>query len=364
MGVKTVTVVNTFEADLTQVDEIPRVQGKLHMMPEPIAYLFKNHTNVETIALNRLLQEAEYEIQWAPTEFTVKHQQFPRGSILIKTSRIRLHVSDEMRELTQSLGIEIYGLDDIPFQSGQLRQPHLGLYKPWVASIDEGWTRWVLEQHEFAYRNVTDAEIRAGDLAAHYDVIILPDMKASTLIQGHPEGSLPLDYVGGLGPHGTANLRTFVENGGTLICLNTASELPAKYFGLEITNVLDSSGQPNQKKSRQPGFFCPGSLLRVFVDTTHPIGYGLDREMAIFFKSGPVFEVRGGKGVAFYPDFNPLMSGWIEGDERIRQKGAIWDVKLGKGHVILFGFKPQHRAQSHGTFKLLFNAIYYSVMAR
>ena len=82
--------------------------------------------------------------------------------------------------------------------------------------------------------------------------------------------------------------------------------------------------------------------------------------MAVFFKSGPVLEVRGGKPVASYPDFNPLMSGWIQGDKRIRRKGALWDVKLGKGHIILFGFKPQHRAQSHGTFKLLFNAIYYA----
>ena len=86
--------------------------------------------------------------------------------------------------------------------------------------------------------------------------------------------------------------------------------------------------------------------------------------MAVFFKSGPAFEARGGKRVAAYPNFNPLMSGWIEGEKRIRQKGALWDIKLGKGRVILFGFKPQHRAQSHGTFKLLFNAIYYSVAGK
>ena len=82
--------------------------------------------------------------------------------------------------------------------------------------------------------------------------------------------------------------------------------------------------------------------------------------MAVFFKSGPALEARGGKPVASYPDFNPLMSGWIQGDKRIRRKGALWDVKLGEGHIILFGFKPQHRAQSQGTFKLLFNAIFYA----
>jgi hypothetical protein len=233
-----------------------------------------------------------------------------------------------------------------------------------VANIDEGWTRWVLEQHEFPYHTLTDAEIRAGGLAERYDVIILPDMSASEMIQGHAPGTLPPEYVGGIGTTGVANLRTFAESGGTLVCLNNACELPIKHFGLEVINVLEESNQANAHESKKNTFFCPGSLLRVFIETTHPIGYGLDRETAVFFKSGPVFEVRGGKTVASYPNFNPLMSGWIEGEKRIRQKAAALDVNLGKGHVVLFGFKPQHRAQSHGTFKLLFNAIYYSVTER
>ena len=245
-----------------------------------------------------------------------------------------------------------------------LKPPRLGLYKPWIANIDEGWTRWVLEQHEFLYHTLTDAEIRAGGLADRYDAIILPDMPASKMIQGHAPGTQPPEYVGGLGNIGAANLRTFAENGGTLVCLNNACELPIKYFGLEVINVLEESNQVNVHEAKRETFFCPGSLLRVFVETTHPIGYGLDHQTTVFFKSGPVFEVRGGRAIAYYPNFNPLMSGWIEGEKRIRQKGAALDVNLGKGHIVLFGFKPQHRAQSHGTFKFLFNAIYYSVVER
>jgi len=364
MGVKTITVVNEFEADLTLIKEIPKVQGKLLMVSEPVAYLFKNQTNAETIALNRLLREKDYTLYWSPMEISVKGQKFPRGSVLITTLTIPIHASANLQALAESLGVEIYALDEVPFKdlSARLSQPRVGLYKPWVANVDEGWTRWVLEQHEFPYRNLTDAEIRAGNLAERYDAIILPDMNASTMINGHAEGSLPPEYVGGVASEGAANLRTFVEAGGTLICLNRASELPTQYFGLEITNVLDASSQSNPNASKE-AFFCPGSLLRIFVETTHPIGYGLEHEMAAFFDSGPAFEVRGGKGVAFYPDFNPLMSGWIEGEERIRRRGALWDVNLGKGHVILFGFKPQHRGQSHGTFKLLFNAIYSSTLS-
>ncbi len=368
MGVNTIKAINAFEADLTLVEKIPEAEGKLHLdgvdVQDAVVYAFKNQTNLETVALNRLLQKDRYTIYQQQREDVWRDLHLPRGTIILKSDRIPGTDSAEMRDFAESVGIEIYALNQRSVDGrAKLRQPRLGLYKPWVANMDEGWTRWVLEEHEFPYRNLTDAEIRAGNLAEWYDAIILPDMRASRMIEGHAEGRLPPEYVGGIGLEGAANLRTFVEQGGTLICFNWATELPTKYFGLEITNVVESN-QSNSQKSTGSQFFCPGSLLRVFVQTTHPIGYGLDREMAVFFKSGPAFEARGGKRVAAYPNFNPLMSGWIEGDRRIRQKGALWDLKLGKGRVILFGFKPQHRAQSHGTYKLLFNAIYYSVVGR
>ena len=368
MGVKVVKVVEAFEAALTLVDEIPASMGKLHVdgvdFQDAVVYAFPNQTNLETVALNRILQENRYTVYQQQRKNVWKDLHLPRGTIVLKSDRIPGSDSVELRHLAESIGIEIYALNQRHVNlKTALRQPRLGLYKPWVANMDEGWTRWVLEAHQFPYRNLTDAEIRAGDLAEWYDAIILPDMRASRMIAGHAEGSLPPEYVGGIGLEGAANLRTFVEQGGTLICLNWATELALQHFGLEINNTLQSV-QSNSQKSTGTQFFCPGSLLRVFVETSHPIGYGLEREMAVFFKAGPAFEARGGKRVAAYPNFNPLMSGWIEGEKRIRQKGALWDIKLGRGRVILFGFKPQHRAQSHGTFKLLFNAIYYSVAGK
>lgn len=376
MGVNAIEVVNQFKADTVALEEIPELPGILHSVPEPVAFLFKNQTNMETIAVNRLLNQSIAEdesvetetLSWSTRKMTVREEVFPRGSIMIRTTRIPVHLSSELTELADSLGIEIYALDAIPHEEdlNPLRLPRLGLYKPWVASIDEGWTRWVLEQHEFSFRTLTDAEIRAGGLAERYDAIILPDIPASKILQGNAAGTLPPEYVGGIGDGGAANLRTFVENGGVLICLNKACELPITHFGLDIINAVEDSSKANAHGSKKDLFFCPGSLLRVFVETKHPIGHGLNREMAVFFKSGPVFEMRGGNAmpIASYPNFDPLMSGWIEGEKRIRQKRAALDVKLGKGHVVLFGFKPQHRAQSHGTFKLLFNAIYYSVIER
>ena len=370
MGVRTVAVVHPFEADLTQLPTLPAVQGTLDGALEPTGYLFENRTNVETIFLNHLFNakladnSPKYKLHLARRDVEIAGKTLPKGTILIKTAEPPLQQVREIGALTSEFGIHIHTDETLDEQTVgrtfiNLRAPRLGLYKPWTANMDEGWTRWVLDTHEFNYNSLTNAEIRAGDLAARYDAIILPDLGASGILNGHAAGKLPPEYTGGIGTEGLANLHRFVEEGGTLICLNRATELPLKYFGLGengIVNVVEKNNQPNED-----AFFCPGSLLRVRIDTNHPIGHGLDSEMAIFFKSGPVFDsVRGdSKAVATYPEFNPLMSGWLEGEKRIRQKVALLETPLGNGRVILFGFKPQHRGQSYGTFKLLFNAIYY-----
>ena len=371
MGVRTIEVVHPFEADLRQLPILPTVQGTLDGASEPTGYLFENRTNVEALFLNHLFNtrfgdnSPKYKLYWAQRDVELAGKTLSPGTILIKTVEPPLQQIAELSVLASEFGIHIHAdaslnEETLSRRFTSLRAPRLGLYKPWTANMDEGWTRWVLDTHGFNYNSLTNAEIRAGDLAARYDAIILPDLGASGILNGHAAGKLPPEYTGGIGTEGLANLRRFVEEGGTLICLNRSTELPLKYFGLGekgIVNVVEKNSQPNEA-----AFFCPGSLLRVRIDTRHPIGHGLDQEMAIMFKSGPVFDgVRGdAKAVATYPEFNPLMSGWLEGEKRIRQKVALLETLLGNGRVILFGFKPQHRGQSHGTFKLLFNAIYYS----
>ena len=371
MGVRTIAVVHPFEADLTKLSVLSQAEGTLEGASEPTHYLFENRTNTEAIVLNRLFKarltdnSPKYTLFSAKRDIELGGKTLPPGTILIRTAEPPLQEIEAMQALASEFGIHIHADASIDEDTSsrkfsRVNAPRLGLYKPWTANMDEGWTRWVLDSHEFDYSNLTNAEIRAGDLVARYDVIILPDLGASGILNGHSTGKLPPEYVGGIGTEGLANLRAFVENGGTLICLNRVTELPLKYFGLGekgIVNVVEKANQP-----KEGAFFCPGSLLRVRIDTNHPIGHGLGPEMAIFFKFGPVFDAgRGGTNVvATYPEFNPLMSGWLEGEKRIRQKAALLEVILGDGRVILFGFKPQHRGQSQGTFKLLFNAIFYS----
>jgi hypothetical protein len=246
-----------------------------------------------------------------------------------------------------------------------------------VPSIDEGWTRWLLEQFEFPYTSLYDKDVRSGNLASRFDVIVLPDQSAVALVEGQParsrtemgrpsragvrgffQGPVPDEFTGGLGPSGVAALKDFVMQGGTLVALNGASNFPIEHLAVGARNVLE--GVSNRD------FYGPGSILSINVNPNHPLGYGMGTEAAAWFEDSPVFApaflsaaARGAVTVASYPDGNPLMSGWLLGDTLLQNHSALMDAPLGRGHVVLFGFRPQYRGQSYGTFKMFFNALYY-----
>jgi hypothetical protein len=234
----------------------------------------------------------------------------------------------------------------------RLQAPRVGLYKSWVANMDEGWTRWVLEQYDFSHKTLTDADIRAGELHEKFDVIILPDQAARSVERGHSAENVPPQYANGLGEIGIYQLRMFVEKGKTLVALDAATELPIRNFWIQIRDVTE--GLPAQK------FNAPGSMLRVIADAKHPITYGARREEAIFFNNSPAFRLDEGKGILTYPRSNLLLSGWLEGEEYLIGQHALVEVPVGAGRVILFGFRPQFRAQVRATYKFLFNALFYA----
>ncbi len=240
----------------------------------------------------------------------------------------------------------------------------VAMYRSHVPSMDEGWTRWVIKE-EMKARNteatfsLTDKHIRAGNLLTRSRTIIIPDQPPRTILNGHRVGIMPTEYTGGLGAEGVKALREFVEQGGTLICLNRASDFAIEQFKLPLRNVV--AGVPEKE------FFVPGSILRIELDMSHPITRGMTRESVAWVEDSPVFEIVDGLGtaaaekvrvIARYPsDKNPLLSGWLLGADRLKGKAALVEVELGKGRIILFGFRPQYRAQSLATYPLLFNAL-------
>jgi hypothetical protein len=233
----------------------------------------------------------------------------------------------------------------------EIKSIRLSLYKSWAASIDEGWTRWVLEQYEFPFQSLFNEDIQQGRLGKKIDVLILPDMAESTIVKGVSEKNIPLEYAGGIGELGINNIKKFVENGGALITLNSAADFAIKHFSLAID---DSS-----KKLERKEFFVPGSILKARIDNTHPVGFGFEKEASVFFHNSPIFKVGIGKTIVSYPEVNPLLSGWLTGEKYLSNKSAIVEVPYGKGKIILIGFPAMYRGQAHGTFRFLFNAIYY-----
>jgi hypothetical protein len=233
----------------------------------------------------------------------------------------------------------------------------VGLYKPWTASMDEGWTRWLFEQWEVPFDTVKDARIRRGNLHREFDVIVVPDISYGQMMEGLDPERSPAEFAGGLGSQGAAALRSFVERGGTLVLLDSSSDFAIRELGVPVRNVTAEQDEDDPDR-----WYAPGSLLRVRWDASHPVASGMPDESAVFYARSPVFEVEpGSEGVAVvarYPDSDLLMSGYAQGEEAIAGKAALVVADLGDGKVVMFGFRPQHRAQPHETFKPLFNSLY------
>ena len=236
-----------------------------------------------------------------------------------------------------------------------LKKARVGLYRPWMSSIDEGWTRWILENYDYQAKSIYNADIRSAGLRSRYDVIILPDMSSRQLMNGYGEGVVPGQYAGGIDRSGLANLQEFVETGGTLVAFNHSAAALIPLMSLPVKNVLE--GLPNDK------FFCAGALLRI--QTVHPdlpVNFSVPTSPVVMFERGPAFDILPGfKGavLARYPkEQDALESGMILHSEVLRDKAAALEVSFGKGRILLYGFKPQHRGQAHGTYRYLFNTLY------
>ncbi len=279
----------------------------------------------------------------------------------------------QLAENAAKLHLPLDAVSALPHGAAQLKPVRVAIYKPYISSIDEGWTRFVLEQYGFAVKNVENKEVKAGNLNAKYDVIILPDTTRQIILEGRPskEGyfeEFPPEYTGGIGKDGVNALKDFIEKGGTLIALAHATELlTGEEFNLPVRN---SAAGAEGRRGTTPDFNIPGSLLRVYVDRNHPVGYGLPAEVAAFVDAPIAFQTSSPAPdvqrsvLAWYPDDakDILVSGYAQGAEKLVRKAAAVTFTRGKGKIVLFGFRVQHRAQTEGTFQLLFNAIYWAAL--
>ncbi len=266
----------------------------------------------------------------------------------------------QMEDAAAAFGLDVTAVAAAPAATPgalKIRAPRLAMYQPWGGgNMDEGWTRWVLEHYGFPLTTVHNDVMRAGGLKDKFDVIILADQNPQSIVNGASGNNVRPEYRGGIGDEGVEALKKFVADGGTLITLGAASDFAIENFPVPVRDA--------KRGLTRDEHFAPGTVVRVEVDTTSPVGFGMAAETYGFYNNSPFFTLVEGFNsqktsvVARYPNRDVVASGWLKGEELMTGRAAVVSVDMHPGRIVLFGLRPQHRAQTHATFPMLFNAIY------
>ncbi len=364
MGVKHFTIDSPVELNATLLTDANYSKGNVQSSNSKY-FISASGLNVNSTLINKL-QKEDVKVLWSTEKIESNNKTYKPGSVIIsndsKTQKL-------LADFANELHVQVYGLNDVDeTKIKELKKVKVGLYQPFTANMDEGWTRLLLENYNFDFKVMQNKDFKEKKIKEKFDVIIIPEMSGDLIKTGYYGGDFarfnrpkPPEYDSGLGRIGVENLKAFVEkDGGYLITLGEACNFAIEDLGLRVTNVL--------KNVKNEEFFCPGSLLKMNVDNTNPIGYGMEEEIIGYQNSNIAFSTSIPFGqfdrsvVARYPTKDLLKSGFLLGEDYLYKRAAIVDVKQKKGHVILLGFKVQNRHQTFGTFKLLFNAIHSAGM--
>jgi hypothetical protein len=364
MGVKFDRVLDGFDGPFERVSDVSPPSGRLVGVDRPAGYLVNHHQNDAFIAVNRLIKAGE-TVYWPNDRQTGGAPAGP-GAMYVQRRPTTLPV---IQKAAAELGLTFTGVAAPPLGGGlELRPVRIGLWDRYGGSTPSGWIRWLFERFEFPFEVVYAQTLDAGDLSSRYDVIILPsDATLSRTLDDVPvPARLPAEYRRMTGAISRARtlpqLKQFVEQGGTLIALGGATSIGVA-LGLPLKNApiaYDAEGK--ERPLTREMFYVPGSILRLRVDTGTPLGYGFERDVDVFYDNNPLFRLDSSPSVRSVASFigpTPLRSGWALGQTFLDGSVAVVDARLGEGRVVLFGPEITFRAQSHGTFKFLFNAIYY-----
>gem|GEM_PF-4915123 len=276
MGVAYKEMTDTLaEVDKTQITEA-RGSGGSVTGERDRCLVFGHADNNSFKAVYQLLDNG-IGVSWADEGFEANGREYPAGTFMVDAEGSLRTI----RRIASENGITM-AYCDTEVEATVLGKPRLALYMAWSASADAGWIMYILDQFEYEYHLLRNAEVGAGNLNDRFDVIILPSQGASSIIDGRRKGTTPPDYVGGIGDEGVENLKEFVEKGGTLICNSGSCGLAIDYFKLPVR--IASTGRGEE-------FMCPGAILKMDYDISHPLAYGMEEHGTMFFSGARVFEL-------------------------------------------------------------------------
>jgi hypothetical protein len=366
MGVKFDRILDGIEGPFERIDHVSPPRGRVTGASNASGYLVSHHQNDAFAAVTRLLAAGQ-DVFW-PRDRSFGDAIEGAGAMYI---RARPAARPILEKAAADLGLTFTGITGRSTGSAlKLKPVRIALWDRYGGSSPSGWTRWILERYGFQFDVIYPQTIDAGGLRGRYDVVILTDdarLDARDSSDGLGD-RIPPEYRRTIGSLTTARslpqLRQFVEAGGTLITIGNSTSI-AFELGLPLSSALVEPRGESVRALTPEQYYVPGSVLRVSVDNTTPLGYGFERQVDVFFDNSPVFRIGGQTGagverVAWFSSPSPLRSGWAWGQKHLQDGVAVADAKLGRGRVLVFGPEINFRAQSHATFKFLFNAIYYS----
>ena len=376
MGVQFDRILDGFDGPFEPINGFATpMAGVVSNAENAAGFLVRHEVNDAALATNRLLAR-DQAVYWLSRSWETNGKQYPAGTIYVPRNAASLPL---VRQLAKELGVSFEGVRREPPATSrlQIQRARVALWDRYGGSMPSGWTRWLLERYEFPFEVVYPRDLDAGNLAGRFDVLILPD-GAVPANEGQGTGgtggggggfggqqesmSIPAEFRGWLGRFTTEQtlprLREFLNSGGTIITIGSSTHL-GRHLGLPIENHLAENGRalPREK------FYVPGSVLRVRVDNTQPIAYGMPQEADVFFDESPAWRATTAAGaelrrIAWYEGERPLRSGWAWGQERLQGGLAAAAARVGRGTIYLFGPEILFRAQPHGTVKFLFNGIH------
>jgi hypothetical protein len=378
MGVQFDRILDGFDGPFEKISGLLKPPaGKVNQNSGAVGYLLSHQVNDAFTGTTRLLSAGE-EVYWLTTPLTANNKTYPTGTIYIPS---KSSTRAQLQKLADEVGLSFDAISAKPKGDAlKIRPVRVGLWDRYGGSMDSGWIRWLLEQaFPFPFEVVYPSTLDAGNLKNKYDVLIFPkgaipqvstDDFQGFQRQGDGSSNVPDEYKNRVGTvtadKTVPQLRRFVEEGGVLLAIGGSTSF-GDHLGLPITNAL-AEINPDGSAKRFPSdkFYIPGSVLRVKVDNTVPIAYGIPEDLDIIFSNNPVFrllpdaKLKGVNSVAWFPNPEPLRSGWAWGQHHLNGGSAIVEATVGKGKVFLFGPEITFRAQPHASFKFLFNGIYYA----
>jgi hypothetical protein len=379
MGVQFDRILDAFTGPFEKIGpwDVPMPPGKVVATSNATGWVTSNRVNNSFIALNRLLKANE-EVLRLTTPLTVNGKSYPAGSLYL---RGKPSTAASLAPIATQLGVTFEATTAAPPSDAiRLRAPRVGLWDQYGGSIPAGWTRWILEQFEFPFERVFAPALDAGNLDQKYDVLVFVDGAIPGASGGRRGGGgggggadveipkLPAEYQGQVGrvtvERTLPKVREFVEKGGTVIAIGGSATNLAAFLHLPIESQLVENGAPLPRTK----LYIPGSVLLSHLDVTNPVASGMNEHTDVFFDDSPVFKLGPDaaaarvRTIAWFDSKTPLRSGWAWGQAYLENGVVAAEARVGNGKVLLFGPEILQRAQPHGTFKFLFNGIYYSVM--